>query len=83
MKKWSSKEFESVKLDPDVGAVVVGFDHHISYLKILKATSYIVNRKCLFIATNTDEQFPSRGDRTLTFPGLFSLVWLLNAPYNF
>jgi phosphoglycolate phosphatase len=41
--------------DPDVAAVVVGFDRHINYYKIQYATLCIrENPGCLFVATNTD-----------------------------
>ena len=41
--------------DPDVAAVVVGFDRYINYYKIQYATLCIYeNPGCQFIATNTD-----------------------------
>ncbi|XP_042902635.1 glycerol-3-phosphate phosphatase isoform X2 [Parasteatoda tepidariorum] len=63
----------SLKLDPEVGAVVVGFDHHVSYPKLTKAASYVRNPDTLFIATNRDEQFPS-GNTGLTMPGAGTFV---------
>jgi len=64
---------EGVNLDPEIGAVLVGFDDYFSYNKIMKASSYLKKPDCLFLATNTDETFPVGLDH-LTMPGTGSLV---------
>ncbi|XP_014088456.2 glycerol-3-phosphate phosphatase [Bactrocera oleae] len=39
----------------DVGAVIVGFDEHFTFAKMLKASNYICsNSECLFLTTNLD-----------------------------
>jgi phosphoglycolate phosphatase len=42
----------------NVGAVVVGYEKHFNYHKLMKAANYLQDDDCIFIATNTDETCP-------------------------
>jgi len=57
-----------VRLDPDVGAVIVGFDNQISFPKLVKVCSYVSQHDCIFIAANEDESYPSI-DPNIKVPG--------------
>lgn len=47
---------------------LVGFDPHLSYVKMIKAASYAKNPENLFIATNEDSYLPTPED-TVVIPG--------------
>lgn len=65
-----------IKLDPDVKAVVVGFDNQISFPKLAKACSYAKQKDCLLIAANLDETFP-HPNPNICVPGPGSYVSMI------
>jgi phosphoglycolate phosphatase len=73
LEEWSKYEY-----DPKVRAVVVGYDAHFSYMKMMKAATYIAKHNCLFVATNMDAQLPTRSDCASTIPGAGSFVSALS-----
>ncbi|XP_063790614.1 glycerol-3-phosphate phosphatase [Pseudophryne corroboree] len=68
----SFRDWAAVQRDPEVRAVVVGFDEHFSYMKLNWALQYLQDPNCLFVATNTDTRLPLEGGRTI--PGTGCLV---------
>ncbi|XP_013061272.2 glycerol-3-phosphate phosphatase-like isoform X1 [Biomphalaria glabrata] len=65
--------FKNTVLDSEVKCVVVGFDPHISYMKIMKAASYLRNPDCIFIGTNEDRSLPAK-DKDIVIPGTGCMV---------
>ncbi|CAL2045331.1 unnamed protein product [Caenorhabditis brenneri] len=47
-----------IKLEDNVGAVVVGYEKHFDYTKMMKAANYLREEGVLFVATNEDETCP-------------------------
>ncbi|XP_022241024.1 glycerol-3-phosphate phosphatase-like isoform X2 [Limulus polyphemus] len=72
---WVAKE---LKLDSEVGAVVVGFDQHVSYPKLVKTVSYLKDPNCVYIATNIDEQFQT-DLKHLVIPGTGAFIRAVEA----
>lgn len=59
------KDWASVPLDPEVKAVLVGFDEHFSYMKLNRALQYLCNDECQFVGTNTDTRLPLEGGKAV------------------
>nr|XP_028697401.1 glycerol-3-phosphate phosphatase isoform X1 [Macaca mulatta] len=61
-------------LEPDVRAVVVGFDPHFSYMKLTKALRYLQQPDCLLVGTNMDNRLPLENGRFIV-PAVWSEPW--------
>lgn len=61
-------DWANVPLDPEVKAVVVGFDEHFSYMKLNRAMQYL-NQGCLFVGTNRDSRLPLEGGKAVPGTG--------------
>ena len=44
-----------------VKCVVVGFDINFTFQKLARATSYLSDKDCMYVVTNTDAAFPAGG----------------------
>ncbi|GFS01419.1 phosphoglycolate phosphatase [Elysia marginata] len=58
---------------PGVRCVLVAFDPHINYTKLIRAASYLKKPDCLYLATNEDSAFPSTNPN-LAIPGTGCMV---------
>ncbi|XP_068439033.1 glycerol-3-phosphate phosphatase [Clinocottus analis] len=70
-------DWANVPLDPDVKAVVVGFDQHFSYMKMNRAMQYLTQPGCLFVGTNRDSRLPLEGGKAV--PGTGCLLQAVEA----
>lgn len=68
------------KPNPDVGAVIVGFDKYFGYPKLLKATTYLADPNVYFVGTNCDTDRPS--PNTNKYPGSGCFVKAIEAASN-
>ncbi|XP_032872063.1 pyridoxal phosphate phosphatase-like [Amblyraja radiata] len=59
-------------LDPEVGAVLVGYDERFNFVRLAKACSYLRDSRCMFVATNPDPWHPIGGGAVV--PGLKPLT---------
>ncbi|KAI5780860.1 HAD-like domain-containing protein [Geopyxis carbonaria] len=64
------EDYDNFRPDPEVGVVLCGLDHNISYRKLAKAFQYMQHPDTLFLATNIDSTFPTHGR---LFPGAGSI----------
>lgn len=61
-------DWANVPLDPEVKAVLVGFDEHFSYMKLNRALQYLIQGR-LFVGTNSDTRLPLEGGKAVPGTG--------------
>lgn len=64
----------AIERDPEIGCVLCGLDLHINYYKIAVAMVQLKDKDTLFLATNIDSTFPSKGK---LLPGAGTIVGTL------
>ena len=54
--EWNLETAEDTvkRMDENVGCVIVGFHYDLSFMKLLKAVTYLQNPNVIFLATNSD-----------------------------
>lgn len=60
---------DSLNLDPNVGAVLINYNPNFHYTHMLKATNYLRDPNCLFLATCMDDRIPHH-DNDIIIPGI-------------
>ncbi|XP_007891714.1 glycerol-3-phosphate phosphatase [Callorhinchus milii] len=70
-------DWAALPRDSDVGAVLVAFDPHFSYMKLVRAAAYLRDPGCRFLATNTDTRLPLEAGAAI--PGTGCLVRAVEA----
>lgn len=63
-----------INLESDVGAVVIGHDDNVSHVKLLRAVTYLKNRRCLFLATSPDEHLTVPLGSAFVLPNIGSVL---------
>lgn len=71
---------KNFKPDPEIGAVVVGFDKYFSFPKLVKAATYLQDPNIHFVGTNCDTERPSPNNNK--FPGTGCFVKTIEAASN-
>ena len=71
---------KNFKPDPEIGAVVVGFDKYFSFPKLVKAASYLQDPNIHFVGTNCDTERPSPNNNK--FPGTGCFIRTIEAASN-
>ncbi|GAB5365292.1 hypothetical protein AAMO2058_001045100 [Amorphochlora amoebiformis] len=69
-KQWAVKDLLKLKIDKEIGAVVVGMDLEFTYSKsALAALTIQANEGCFLLSTNQDHTFPAEGGKFLPGSG--------------
>lgn len=66
-----------------VNCVLVGFDPHLSYAKMIKAATYATQKNNLFLATNEDPFLPTKHEVVVPGENAFKVQLLVNIKDKF
>ncbi|KAH8288022.1 hypothetical protein KR018_000993 [Drosophila ironensis] len=69
---------KEIKLDPDVGAVVVGRDERFNMARVMRASAYLQNPDVLFLGTSMDAAYPIM-NRTRVIVGASAMLTSVKA----